>query len=141
MYLGLAVALATWYNYENTLLNEIGEIPEGTVLVGSLPVFHDVVALVPNNTGEIESLVAVAQTSYDVSGYSVARGNSKVFDYEQIKEYVVNEAPKENPEMNGGTGSIPASGNNALVLIVGVSMSIFTIAALIVVMKKNKSVK
>jgi len=131
----------TSYNYENTLLNEIGEIPEGTVLVGSLPVFHDVVALVPNDTGEIENLVVVTQTSYDVSGYSIARDNSKIFDYEQIKEYVVNEAPKGNPEMNGGTGSIPTSDNNALVFIVGVSMSIFIIAALIVVMKKNKSVK
>lgn len=131
----------TSYNYENSLLNEIGEIPEGTVFVGSLPVFHDVVALVPNNTGEIESLVAVAQTPYDVSGYSVARDNSKIFDYEQIKEYVVNEAPKENPEMNAGTGSIPASDNNTLVLIVGVMMSILTMAVLIVVMKKNKSAK
>lgn len=52
-------------NYDAFLKNTIGNIPDGTLLVGGLPFFQDVVAIIPNNKGEVESIVPFNSATYN----------------------------------------------------------------------------
>lgn len=127
------------YDYLKTLSNVIGEIPEGTMLVGSLPVFHDVVALVPDEEGIVESLVPVTNTVYDENSVKYQRNYDKVYNYEQVKEYA-NNLPEEDSNMAGTAGIIPTT-NYQIVYI-----SVFALLAVggilfIFILKGRKSDK
>lgn len=111
------------YDYLNTLSNVIGEIPEGTILVGSLPVFHDVVALVPNDEGTIESLIPVTNTVYDESSVKHVRNSDNVYNYEQIKEYA-NKLPAEDSNMAGNAGMIPTTNYQIIIISVFALLSV-----------------
>lgn len=80
----------------------IDEIPADTILVGGLPIFQDVVALIPNSDGVIEEIVPVTATAYDENLVTYARSNSVIYDYEQVKE-IANDLPEANSDMAGGT--------------------------------------
>lgn len=80
----------------------IDEIPADTILVGGLPIFQDIVALIPNSDGVIEEIVPVTATAYDENLVTYARSNSVIYDYEQVKE-IANDLPEANSDMAGGT--------------------------------------
>ena len=90
------------YDYEKKLSSIIDEIPADTILVGGLPIFQDVVALIPNSDGVIEEIVPVTATAYDENLVTYARSNSVIYDYEQVKE-IANDLPEANSDMAGGT--------------------------------------
>lgn len=90
------------YDYEKKLSSIIDEIPADTILVGGLPIFQDVVALIPNSDGVIEEIVPVTATDYDENLVTYARSNSAIYDYEQVKE-IANDLPEANSDMAGGT--------------------------------------
>lgn len=71
-------------------------------MVGGLPIFQDVVALIPNSDGVIEEIVPVTATAYDENLVTYARSNSVIYDYEQVKE-IANDLPEANSDMAGGT--------------------------------------
>ena len=87
---------------EKKLSSIIDEIPADTILVGGLPIFQDVVALIPNSDGVIEEIVPVTATAYDENLVTYARSNSVIYDYEQVKE-IANDLPEANSDMAGGT--------------------------------------
>ena len=88
------------YDYEKKLSSIIDEIPADTILVGGLPIFQDVVALIPNSDGVIEEIVPVTATAYDENLVTYARSNSVIYDYEQeIKEKFANDLPEANSDM------------------------------------------
>lgn len=86
------------YDYEKKLSSIIDEIPADTILVGGLPIFQDVVALIPNSDGVIEEIVPVTATAYDENLVTYARSNSVIYDYEQVKE-IANDLPEANSDM------------------------------------------
>ncbi len=115
------------FAYDSVLAQKVGDIPEGTLLVGSLPIFQDVVALVPNENGVVESLVPLTGTPYSLDEAAVTRSNSEIFDYEQIKEYALNMAEPDS-NIAGGAGAETNSTNyvpfvlGTVILVGGVSM-------------------
>lgn len=129
----------TRYDYSNSLSSKVGEIPDGTMLVGSLPIFHDVVALIPGADGMVESLVPVTESSYEAKQISKARNSSNVYDYQQVKEYA-NQLPTENPDIAGGTG-IMATTNSSIAVVAIVLLVAFVTGSLLFVSKKTKNAK
>lgn len=125
------------YDYEAQLVNMIGEVPEGTLLVGSLPVFQDVVALIPDEAGMIESLIPVTNTSYDRALIDPnARSNSEIFSYTQIKE-IANNLPEADTNMAGGAG-INSVATNPWLLLAGSAIAVIAIIGSISFRSKKK---
>ena len=87
------------FDYERKLKSLIGVIPEDTMLVGSLPIFEDVVALIPNEDGIIESIVPLSTLTKekDLINYST-KNNSYIYSYKQIKE-IANDLPDADPNI------------------------------------------
>ena len=115
------------YNYEARLSNIIGEIPEGTLLVGSLPIFQDVVALIPNDAGMIDSLIPVTDTEYDSNLIGpTTRGGSEIFSYERVKD-IANNLPEADPELAGGTVVDNIEARHPMFLFYGVIIALVVI--------------
>ena len=87
------------FDYERKLKSLIGVIPDDTMLVGSLPIFEDVVALIPNEDGIIESIVPLSTLTKekDLINYST-KNNSYIYSYKQIKE-IANDLPDADPNI------------------------------------------
>lgn len=111
------------YDYETILSNMIGGIPEDTILVGSLPIFQDVVALIPNKDGIVESIVPVAATTIDGELVNYMRKDSKFFDYAKTKD-IANNLPEADPDMAGGAGISDLEPNHHLILPSGMMILI-----------------
>lgn len=90
------------YDYADVLSRKLNRIPDGTLLVGSLPIFEDVVALVPNSEGIIEKIVPLTNTSYSLRQLNNSKNSSEVYDYSTVKEYA-KKLPAENSNLSGGT--------------------------------------
>ena len=118
----------TRYDYSNSLYNKVGDIPDGTMLVGSLPIFHDVVALIPGDDGMVESLVPVTESTYEAEQISKAENSSNVYDYQQVKEYA-SQLPTENSDLAGGTG-ITVTTNSFMVVVTIVLLVAFVTGSL-----------
>ena len=87
-------------NYDAFLKNMIGNIPDGTLLVGGLPFFQDVVAIIPNNKGEVESIVPFNSSYYNGQMINDMKTASGIYDYMKIKSYI-NDLPALNLELTG----------------------------------------
>ena len=118
----------TRYDYSNSLSDKVGDIPDGTMLVGSLPIFHDVVALIPGDDGMVESLVPVTESTYEAEQISKAENSSNVYDYQQVKEYA-SQLPTENSDLAGGTG-ITVTTNSFMVVVTIVLLVAFVTGSL-----------
>lgn len=129
----------TRFDYSNSLSSKIGEIPDGTMLIGSLPIFHDVVALIPGNDGMVESLVPVTESAYETEQISTAKNGSNVYDYQQVKEYA-NQLPAEDPDLAGSTG-FTATTNSSIVVVAIILLVAFITGSLLFVSKKTKNAK
>jgi len=77
-------------NYAATLENITGEIPEGTLLVGGLPFFQDMVAVIPNSAGEVESVVPFNNALYNEASIRDMETAPGVYDYNKLKSYINN---------------------------------------------------
>lgn len=97
----------TRYNYTATLKNQVGEIPEETILVGSLPIFRDVVALVANADGMVDVIVPVTETSLTINNILSRSSNTNIYGYQDIKN-IANSLPDENSEEAGTSANINA---------------------------------
>lgn len=129
----------TRFDYSNSLSSKIGEIPDGTMLIGSLPIFHDVVALIPGDDGMVESLVPVTESAYETEQISTAKNGSNVYDYQQVKEYA-NQLPAEDPDLAGSTG-FTATTNSSIVVVAIILLVAFITGSLLFVSKKAKNAK
>lgn len=108
------------FDYERKLKSLIGVIPEDTMLVGSLPIFEDVVALIPNEDGVIESIVPLTTQSQEkgLIAYRIS-SNSDIYSYEQIKE-IANDLPDEDPNIDGDATNIETKINYIMIAFSGV---------------------
>lgn len=108
------------FDYERKLKSLIGVIPEDTMLVGSLPIFEDVVALIPNKDGIIESIVPLTTQSQEkgLIAYRIS-SNSDIYSYEQIKE-IANDLPDEDPNIDGDATNIETKINYIMIAFSGV---------------------
>ncbi len=130
----------TAYNYSATLSKKVGEIPDGTLLVGSLPIFEDVVALIPDSNGLVEKIVPLTNTSYDLGAISNSRNSSEIYDYSTIKAYA-NSLPEGNPNLAGGGADVQVPEPQAgMIFVVAAVIIVCGGAAMILYKnKKNKS--
>lgn len=104
----------SYVDYLEVISDRLGYIPDGTLLVGSLPIFRDVVALIPDNEGFVESIVPVTRTPYNLGTMDKSRSSTGVFDYSDVKAYA-NELPAPEPgEYGGATGRVEKSRNVSL---------------------------
>ena len=103
------------FDYERKLKSLIGVIPEDTMLVGSLPIFEDVVALIPNEDGIIESIVPLSTLTKekDLINYST-KNNSYIYSYKQIKE-IANDLPDADPNIAGEAANIETDINYIMI--------------------------
>lgn len=124
------------YDYEKTLSSIIDEIPADTILVGGLPIFQDVVALIPNSDGVLEGIVPVTATVYDEDLVTYARSGSMIYDYEQIKE-IANGLPEANSDMAGGTGVNHSQTNYSLIIGGILVLSVFVVGISLFFKKRN----
>lgn len=124
------------FDYERKLKSLIGVIPEDTMLVGSLPIFEDVVALIPNEDGIIESIVPLSTSTKekDLINYST-KNNSYIYSYKQIKE-IANDLPDEDPNIAGEAANIE-TGINYIMIAFSVVLTL-VIVAYIFYLKKKK---
>lgn len=124
------------FDYERKLKSLIGVIPEDTMLVGSLPIFEDVVALIPNEDGIIESIVPLSTLTKekDLINYST-KNNSYIYSYKQIKE-IANDLPDEDPNIAGEAANIE-TGINYIMIAFSVVLTL-VIVAYIFYLKKKK---
>ncbi|MDR2043915.1 MAG: hypothetical protein LBQ15_06020 [Clostridium sp.] len=130
----------TRYAYDVSIQKEISEIPEGTMLVGSLPYFQDVVGLIPNDNGEVKSLIPTTALKNEaaVRTYRSASA-SNVYEYEQIKAYI-NALPLGDPEMNAGTGGLTSNDPGHL-FAASTGAILLCAAALFAIYRKTKTAK
>lgn len=87
------------YDYGGNLAGKLGQISPDTLLVGSLPVFGEPVALLINEEGVIDRLVALAD-NYDQGLVKEAQVGPYQYDYRQIKE-IINHLPEPDPDKAG----------------------------------------
>ena len=124
------------FDYESKLKSLVGVIPEDTMLVGSLPIFEDVVALIPNEDGIIESIVPVTTQTQEkgLISYST-RSNSDIYNYKQIKE-IANDLPDADPNIAGEAANIESEINYIMIAFSGVLTLV--IVAYMFYLKKKK---
>lgn len=124
------------FDYERKLKSLIGVIPENTMLVGSLPIFEDVVALIPNEDGIIESIVPLSTLTKekDLINYST-KNNSYIYSYKQIKE-IANDLPYADPNIAGEAANIETDINYIMIAFSVVLMLV--IVAYMFYLKKKK---
>jgi len=127
----------TRFDYSKSLSSKVGEIPDGTMLVGSLPIFHDVVALIPGDDGMVESLVPVTESAYETEQISMVKNG--FYDYLQVKEYN-NQLPPEDPDLAGSTGITTAT-NRSIVVVAIVLLVALIIGSVLFVSKKAQNAK
>lgn len=127
------------YDYAYVLSRKVNKIPDGTLLVGSLPIFEDVVALVPNSEGDIEKIVPVTNTSYSLGQMSNSRNSSEVYDYSTVKEYA-KELPAENTNLAGGiVNENVATSQSGVFFSIALLVVCGGVAMLLIKNKKSKS--
>ncbi|RDY21276.1 hypothetical protein [Criibacterium bergeronii] len=124
------------FDYERKLKSLIGVIPEGTMLVGSLPIFEDVVALIPNEDGIIESIVPLSTLTKekDLINYST-KNNSYIYSYKQIKE-IANDLPDEDPNIAGEAANIETD-INYIMIAFSVVLTLVIVAYMFYLKKKK----
>ena len=124
------------FDYERKLKSLIGVIPEDTMLVGSLPIFEDVVALIPNKDGIIESIVPLSTLTKekDLINYSI-KNNSYIYSYKQIKE-IANDLPDADPNIAVEAANIETDINYIMIAFSVVLMLV--IVAYMFYLKKKK---
>lgn len=126
------------FDYERKLKSLIGVIPEDTMLVGSLPIFEDVVALIPNEDGIIESIVPLSTLTKekDLINYST-KNNSYIYSYKQIKE-IANDLPDADPNIAGEAANIETD-INYIMIAFSVVLTLVIVAYMFYLKKeKNK---
>jgi hypothetical protein len=130
-------------DYFNDVSQEVGEVPDGTILVGSLPYFRYAVALLPDESGEVQGLVPLSRipSEEEISAFRI-NSDQKVYDYSQIKAYV-NQLPTPNPDEAGGYGSQDVSSPDGIsvsyMLVIGVLAAAVVGIAVIVYRKKPRA--
>ena len=124
------------FDYERKLKNLIGVIPEDTMLVGSLPIFEDVVALIPNEDGIIESIVPLSTLTKekDLIDYST-KNNSYIYSYKQIKE-IANDLPDADPNIAGEAANIETD-INYIMIAFSVVLTLVIVAYMFYLKKKK----
>lgn len=124
------------FNYERKLKSLIGVIPEDTMLVGSLPIFEDVVALIPNEDGIIESIVPLSTLTKekDLINYST-KNNSYIYSYKQIKE-IANDLPDADPNIAGEAANIETD-INYIMIAFSVVLTLVIVAYMFYLKKKK----
>ena len=124
------------FDYERKLKNLIGVIPEDTMLVGSLPIFEDVVALIPNEDGIIESIVPLSTLTKekDLIDYST-KNNSYIYSYKQIKE-IANDLPDADPNIAGEVANIETD-INYIMIAFSVVLTLVIVAYMFYLKKKK----
>lgn len=90
-------------NYETELTNKIGTVPEGTVLVGGLPYFRYAVALLPDDSGNIDGLVPLSDVPGIENISTFRSGSENIYNYQEVKEYI-KQLPEPSNEEAGGYG-------------------------------------
>ena len=125
------------FDYESKLKSLFGVIPEDTMLVGSLPIFEDVVALIPNEDEIVESIVPLTTQSQEkgLSAYRTS-GNSDIYSYEQIKE-IANDLPDADPNIDGDATNIETEINYIMIAFSGV-LTLVILAYMFYKKRKNK---
>lgn len=125
------------FDYERKLKSLIGVIPEDTMLVGSLPIFEDVVALIPNEDGIIESIVLLSTLTKekDLINYST-KNNSYIYSYKQIKE-IANDLPDADPNIAGEAANIETD-INYIMIAFSVVLTLVFLAYMFYKKRKNK---
>ena len=128
------------FDYESKLKSLIGVIPEDTMLVGSLPIFEDVVALIPNEDGIIESIVPLSTLTKekDLINYST-KNNPYIYSYRQIKE-IANDLPDADPNIAGEAANIETD-INYIMIAFSVVLTLVFLAYMFYKKRKNKWVK
>lgn len=128
------------FDYESKLKSLIGVIPEDTMLVGSLPIFEDVVALIPNEDGIIESIVPLSTLTKekDLINYST-KNNPYIYSYKQIKE-IANDLPDADPNIAGEAANIETD-INYIMIAFSVVLTLVFLAYMFYKKRKNKWVK
>lgn len=124
------------FDYERKLKSLIGVIPEDTMLVGSLPIFEDVVALIPNEDGIIESIVPLSTLTKekDLINYST-KNNSYIYSYKQIKE-IANDLPDADPNIAGEAANIETD-INYIIIAFSVVLTLVIVAYMFYLKKKK----
>ena len=125
------------FDYESKLKSLIGVIPEDTMLVGSLPIFEDVVALIPNEDGIIESIVPLSTLNKekDLINYST-KNNPYIYSYKQIKE-IANDLPDADPNIAGEAANIETD-INYIMIAFSVVLTLVFLAYMFYKKRKNK---
>ena len=128
------------FDYESKLKSLIGVIPEDTMLVGSLPIFEDVVALIPNEDGIIESIVPLSTLTKekDLINYST-KNNPYIYSYKQIKE-IANDLPDADPNIAGEAANIETD-INYIMIAFSVVLTLVFLAYMFYKKRKNKWAK
>ena len=124
------------FDYERKLKSLIGVIPEDTMLVGSLPIFEDVVALIPNEDGIIESIVPLSTLTKekDLINYST-KNNPYIYSYKQIKE-IANDLPDADPNIAGEAANIETD-INYIMIAFSVVLTLVIVAYMFYLKKKK----
>lgn len=124
------------FDYERKLKSLIGVIPEDTMLVGSLPIFEDVVALIPNEDGIIESIVPLSTLTKEKNliNYST-KNNSYIYSYKQIKE-IANDLPDADPNIAGEVANIETD-INYIMIAFSVVLTLVIVAYMFYLKKKK----
>lgn len=124
------------FDYERKLKSLIGVIPEDTMLVGSLPIFEDVVALIPNENGIIESIVPLSTLTKEKNliNYST-KNNSYIYSYKQIKE-IANDLPDADPNIAGEAANIETD-INYIMIAFSVVLTLVIVAYMFYLKKKK----
>lgn len=124
------------FDYERKLKSLIGVIPEDTMLVGSLPIFEDVVALIPNEDGIIESIVPLSTLTKEKNliNYST-KNNSYIYSYKQIKE-IANDLPDADPNIAGEAANIETD-INYIMIAFSVVLTLVIVAYMFYLKKKK----
>lgn len=124
------------FDYERKLKSLIGVIPEDTMLVGSLPIFEDVVALIPNEDGIIESIVPLSTLTKEKNliNYST-KNNSYIYSYKQIKE-IANDLPDADPNIAGEAANIETD-INYIMIVFSVVLTLVIVAYMFYLKKKK----
>lgn len=124
------------FDYERKLKSLIGVIPDDTMLVGSLPIFEDVVALIPNEDGIIESIVPLSTLTKekDLINYST-KNNSYIYSYKQIKE-IANDLPDADPNIAVEAANIETD-INYIMIAFSVVLTLVIVAYMFYLKKKK----
>ncbi len=100
-------------DYKAIIEESVNEVPNETLLVGGLPNFKYAVALLPNEKGEISTLVPLSEVP---NIQKIARAktstSTNAYDYNQTKNYV-NTLPVSKADEAGGYGFPDEAANAA----------------------------